>query len=738
MNSAIPDKVLLTILFLSLFVEVSIAQSSLRQDSIVVWRLLSRADLSFDLSKYDSAAHYAGQALDYSRQRKYLSGETWSLIKLNEALLEKDQLGEAMKNINAVYRNGLLLKDSTIVGISILQKGQYHLYNNQIDSAIHYFEKSLSKKLEKVNLSYTGLCYNELGFAWGKKDNEARMMEYCLKGFAVYESINDAVGCAMTLGNIATIYSRLGQKPKAIEYSRKSLVYREKVGDFNKLSLVCSNLSRQYLSINVDSAEKYQRLCEDYAQKSGIEHRIAESYITSAVVANARGNREKALEAELKALQILEASRSDLTLLTNQYMVAAYYAEVLNKDSAMILSYYDKGIQLAQQIKSKYHLQLLHLYKSEYYQSQQKHEQALKNYKKSVLYKDSLAFSEQQRSVAELETKYQTAKKDIEIERLNADRRIKQLEIEKQKAIINGNQLEARQKQNEIDLLHQQGQLQDLKLKQQEEELEKQQLLAKNKEQELQLVQKEKLLNEKQLQNQKQWRNAIIAGAVLLLLLAGIGFSRYQLKKKLEQQKAIQEMRNNIASDLHDDIGASLSNISILNELTRRNSSSPEKVNEYLVKASEDIKQVSEGISDIVWNINPRYDNLEHLFVRMKRYASDILDGRNINYEMHFPEHTGDWKLDMDKRRDLYLLFKEAVNNLAKYSQASYATIKLSMDRDFIKLVVEDNGVGFDAEHTRQGNGLQNMRHRAQLLNGQFHIASSPGKGTSLELEMPV
>jgi signal transduction histidine kinase len=233
-------------------------------------------------------------------------------------------------------------------------------------------------------------------------------------------------------------------------------------------------------------------------------------------------------------------------------------------------------------------------------------------------------------------------------------------------------------------------------------------------------------------------RNIIIAGSVLLLLTASIGFSRYQLKKKLQQQSAIQEMRNHIASDLHDDIGSSLSNINILNELTRRNSANPEKVNEYLSKASEDIRQVSEGISDIVWNINPRYDNLEHLFIRMKRYASDILDGKNINYTMDFPGNPGEAKLGMDKRRDLYLIFKEAVNNLAKYSHASDAIINLSIDPDSIKMVIQDNGKGFDTNQVKIGNGLQNMKRRVSFLNGSLDIQTKSGAGTRLELEIPV
>ncbi len=709
-----------------------------KNDSIIVFRILQKADSLFDKSRYDSVLFYGREALAYSQSHRYLLGEMWSQVKIADALLEQDKLNEADKIATLVYQNGLLLKDSILIGVAWLHKGQVRLYRDEIDSAIYYFERSLHRKLERVRIRYTGFCFNELGYAWGRKDNEDKMIEFCLKGFSVFESMNHYSGCAMTLGNIATVYTRFGKTDKAIEYSKRSIGYRELAGDINKLALSCCNLSQQYLYVNIDSAAKYQRLCVIYATQSGNENRMVNAYVTSALVANEQGSNDKALEYEQKAIQLLENSKFDRWLLASRYIAAAYYAELNRLDTTTVLSYYKKSIKLGEELKSKNSLKNSYSYLSGFYTRQKNYELALLNYRKYILYKDSLALSQQEENIAELETKYQAAKKDIEIERLHADQRIKQLEIEKQKAIINGNQLVAQQKENEINLLQQQSQLQDLKLKRQDEELLKQSLLTKNKEQELQLAQKEKQLNQNQLANQKQLQNGIIAGSVLLVLLAAIGFSRYQLKKKLQQQSAMQEMRNHIASDLHDDIGASLSNINILNELTRRNSSNPQKVNEYLSKASEDIRQVSEGISDIVWNINPRYDNPEHLFIRMKRYASDILDGKNINYTMDFPENPGEAKMDMDKRRDLYLLFKEGVNNLAKYSRASNAIIKLSIDPNFIKLIIQDNGTGFDADQVRAGNGLQNMRQRASLLKGRLVIQSSPDTGTRLELEMPV
>ena len=211
-----------------------------------------------------------------------------------------------------------------------------------------------------------------------------------------------------------------------------------------------------------------------------------------------------------------------------------------------------------------------------------------------------------------------------------------------------------------------------------------------------------------------------------------------EIEKNKEKEKKLQIIRDEIARDLHDDIGASLSNINILNELARRNASNPEKAGEYLSKAAEDIQDISESLSDIVWNINPRYDNTEQLFVRMRRYAADMMDGRNIEYELMFPEHTTEINLDMDKRRDFYLIFKEAVNNMVKYSSAEKGLIRIEYENKLLRLTVKDNGIGFQVKEETYGNGLTNMKKRAAEIGGELIIQSAPGKGTELMLVLPV
>lgn len=231
------------------------------------------------------------------------------------------------------------------------------------------------------------------------------------------------------------------------------------------------------------------------------------------------------------------------------------------------------------------------------------------------------------------------------------------------------------------------------------------------------------------------WKTAwFIVLAVFLILFAGWKLFQY----RIAQVKKLQDMRNNISRNLHDDIGASLSNIGILNELAKRNMEQDKaRANEYLSRAAEDIQHISENLGDIVWNINPMFDNINNLLIRMKRYGADMAEGKNIRCVFDMPEDA-DIHLPMDKRSDFYLLYKEAINNLVKHSEAKNALIKITASTSQLNLLIQDDGKGFEPIGRKEGNGLSNMRQRAKQLSGKLVIDSAPGKGTNLHFSMPV
>jgi signal transduction histidine kinase len=143
-----------------------------------------------------------------------------------------------------------------------------------------------------------------------------------------------------------------------------------------------------------------------------------------------------------------------------------------------------------------------------------------------------------------------------------------------------------------------------------------------------------------------------------------------------------------------------------------------------------------EKMDDIVWSINPKNDSLENLLIRIKRFATQLFEAKEIDYAIEIDEHIAEVKLPMDYRQHIYLILKEAINNLVKYSQATKAEIKVCCNNNLLKLYVSDNGKGFMQQKSITGNGILSMKSRALLMNAELIINSELNKGTEILLKV--
>ncbi|SHJ16998.1 ligand-binding sensor domain-containing protein [Hymenobacter daecheongensis DSM 21074] len=220
----------------------------------------------------------------------------------------------------------------------------------------------------------------------------------------------------------------------------------------------------------------------------------------------------------------------------------------------------------------------------------------------------------------------------------------------------------------------------------------------------------------------------------------GVLFLLYQLR--IRQVLALEQVRHNIARDLHDDMGSTLSSISILSQIARNHQRQhrPEQAAAVLEQIGESSHRMLDAMDDIVWTINPAHDSLADVMARMRGFASDVLEVRGIDLHFRTDPSVAGLKLTMRARREFFLLFKEAVNNLAKYAQCQQATIALTYEQRRLVLLVQDDGIGFDPAGPAQGggNGLTNMHARAAALHGQLTICTAPGQGTTLRLSIPL
>ncbi|MBK8846005.1 MAG: hypothetical protein IPO27_05280 [Bacteroidetes bacterium] len=208
------------------------------------------------------------------------------------------------------------------------------------------------------------------------------------------------------------------------------------------------------------------------------------------------------------------------------------------------------------------------------------------------------------------------------------------------------------------------------------------------------------------------------------------------IRIRLQQIERIYAIRNKLSRDLHDDIGSTLSSINILSRTAQNNlqQTDNEKTNNTLEKINERSQRLLTNMNDIIWNIKPTNDTMEEVLSRMREYATSLLEAKKINFEMDFPAEKINYKLTLETKSNLYLIFKEAVNNLAKYSGATQAKLSLTFDNAHIHMKIEDNGAGFNINELRHRGGLTNMQHRAEEMKGKLKIESVIGQGTVVEL----
>lgn len=221
-----------------------------------------------------------------------------------------------------------------------------------------------------------------------------------------------------------------------------------------------------------------------------------------------------------------------------------------------------------------------------------------------------------------------------------------------------------------------------------------------------------------------RWWFYVIFCFVVLIIFGSLYFYR----KK--QQSRLTQIRNQISRDLHDELGANVSSINIMTKMLLNKHK--EDSDPALTNISKYSVQISDTINDIIWNVNPNFDSISELIKRMTRYASETLEAANINYSINLPNNQLNILLDNQVKYHLYLIFKEAINNSAKYSNASLVKIDINYNTGFFSIKIKDNGLGFVEGAIEKGNGLENMRARANEINAQLNILSEKNNGVEI------
>lgn len=242
---------------------------------------------------------------------------------------------------------------------------------------------------------------------------------------------------------------------------------------------------------------------------------------------------------------------------------------------------------------------------------------------------------------------------------------------------------------------------------------------------------------------QRTWfRGAVVFGALAAIAGLVYFFSTQKLQRQLafmRQQEALEKERARIARDLHDQLGANLTQVALLAEMAEGDKNHPEDVEDHARQISQTARETTKALDEIVWAVNPSNDTLEGLVNYSGKYAQEYFALAGLRYRVEMPNQLPDVILPPEVRHNVFLAFKESVNNVVKHAQATEARTRLRLDQTSFTFEVEDNGRGPAGADQKSGrNGLRNMRKRMEDIGGSFSIGPAAGQGTLVRLTAPI
>jgi ligand-binding sensor domain-containing protein/signal transduction histidine kinase len=235
------------------------------------------------------------------------------------------------------------------------------------------------------------------------------------------------------------------------------------------------------------------------------------------------------------------------------------------------------------------------------------------------------------------------------------------------------------------------------------------------------------------------WRRWWFEGIALALTICAV-FAAHRYR--VAQAVSLERMRTAIATDLHDDIGASLSQIAILSEVARVNANGHGSAGEPLERVATLAREVIDSMGDIVWSIHTEGQGIASLIRRMREFAIDLLSSQGIDFELQAPRLDKNVELDLQARRQVFLMFKECIHNAARHSRCTRVVAQMAIADREASLTIEDNGTGLRQQEKARGSngglGLANVRRRSAELGGRMELISNPGEGCRVEIRFPL
>jgi two-component system sensor histidine kinase UhpB len=653
-----------------------------------------------------------------------------------QALREEDSLkivfDQAQNDLSRVH---VLIRLSELAGKSDLKKAR------------QYSAQAL--RLAESNGYTKEICdlYNFRGGLLHQQSNYDSSLFYHRQALRVARKMNYDSEIIQALQGIGENFMRLSKQDSARFYLTQALNITIKLKNTSLEAGIHNNLGNVYLEEQnyPEALKQFIESARLYEIDSSDGRGLGKAWSNIGNIEHIQGHFDKALDYTLRSLHLFEKERIDPDIAYTHKLLGRIYRKLKDPDKA--LQNYQEAIAIYTRFGDRRNAAEVYHSIGNIYYDQKKFSEALHQYEKSLSIAKALsntgqmAYSYSAIGYAWYELK--NIKKSIAYFDSSM---IKAREVKNRYLVMDAYQLQSSIQEElgnyrEALKLHQSfsslmDSLNTEQNNQATEELETKYRTAK-KQAEIDLLQKDQLLKAATLRQQRTVQTALLIAIILIVVIGLLLFNRYRFMQQARRQAEAEQMRNQIARDLHDDIGSTLSSIHIISQLAMKENK-PEYFNQHFQRIGEQSAKMMESMSDMIWSINPGNDSLEKMVVKMKEFLTEILESKNISYQFAGEETLNGTVLNPGKRKNLFLIFKETVNNSAKYSEGSFVKITLLQDEGQLHLTITDNGKGFNPSLVKKGNGLRNIKERAKEINALLELHSDNSNGTTLKLVMPL
>jgi tetratricopeptide (TPR) repeat protein/two-component sensor histidine kinase len=733
---------------------------------------LNRLSNRFSQRKeYELSNKYSKDAISLAEKLNFKRGILNAYSSLGTNNYNLHNYKEAIQNFRTMMKFAEELGYKNALGYANKMIGNSFFNQGETTEAQKYYFRSAKLYEESGNKPELASAYYNIGNSYFSLSNFTEAIKALMISLRLNKEIGDKRKIASNHIDIGNYYSALGNYPEALENYLASLKISEELGYKWQIGSAYNNIGNIYDSQgNYPEAKKNYlaglKLFKEINNNTGIQN----SYNNLGSIYQLEGNYTEAMKNHLAALKINEEIKylpgwgNSYREIGNTYFLQNNYHDALKSYQASLKlfkemensewiaeiytnigetyfklnefpearQYFNDALSIAQEIQAKGISEGCYQNLAKLDSVSGNWEGAFINHKLFLLYRDSLVNEKNSNKITEMMMQFEFDKKEdsLKLQQAYTDQ-----ELMSQTLLARQHQQSLLLKEKEFTLMNNEKQLQQLQFEKHQADFTAQKIAQKadadTKQGQLVLLNKEKAIQTLELNKQKSLKNYLLAGIVLLAILSFFVYKNYRTRQKLN----LQTLRNKIASDLHDDVGSTLSSISIFSQMAQQQS---KEVNPLLDTIGESSRKMLDAMADIVWTINPENDQFEKIILRMRSFAYELLGAKKIDFEFVADDYVTKINVPMNVRKNFYLIFKEATNNMVKYAAANRASFSVKEEKNNLIMLIKDNGKGFDTSQSTEGNGLKNMKKRAGEIGGQLVIESGPGKGTEIQLRVAV